>query len=775
MNSPLPTGHDVPAGTVSREQELQDLLSRGFWGLRVMPPDLEAEFRQHARMNAAQLLRRSVYGLVFIYLLVVVPISLFSDTHNLGLWQFYAMLPIGVVLTGIWIATRLPALDRHVETTLGLSLFVCLCGTIYCAMLLGNQYFGQIAAYETIYILVIVFSVLRLPTRLPLIGSWLAFFVALGVAYSQGVSPLWLNMLLYFVVPMLICVVISGMLEHSDRRDYVQSLCLQYRHNELRLFEAVAAAANEAESVEGALQMALDSLCSYTGWPVGRACLVDPDSDGVLMAASAWYLSDAHRFGVVRRLSDQGHRESSSSLAFSAMDTGMPAWSDDLSTVDARHAQLAKAGNLRAGFAFPVKVGIEVKAVLECFSHRAIQRDPALMAAVEHIGTQLTRVFERQVRHQERLLHAALHDSLTGLPNRSYLLEYLRRALAMVQRRPSYTFAVLFLDVDHFKWVNDSLGHVTGDALLREVAQRLRESLRPEDVVARLGGDEFAVLLNDINCLDDALLAAQRIYQQLSRPVLLGNQEAVVTASIGIALSKPQYASPEEVLRDADTAMYHAKAQGHKGEHAIFAEQMQELAASHLRTATELRRAIEADQLELYYQPIVALDSGRLASLEALVRWRHPEQGLISPDQFIPLAEETGLIAPLTQWVLRTACRQLACWQQEKPDESLGVSVNMCARTFSDPAMPEQISELLRSSGVVPGSLRLEVTETQLMLNADSFSLNLEALSRLGVPVYIDDFGTGYSSLSYLTSFNVSVLKIDRSFVERISQGNAMP
>jgi diguanylate cyclase (GGDEF)-like protein len=281
----------------------------------------------------------------------------------------------------------------------------------------------------------------------------------------------------------------------------------------------------------------------------------------------------------------------------------------------------------------------------------------------------------------------------------------------MVQRRPSYTFAVLFLDVDHFKWVNDSLGHVTGDALLREVAQRLRESLRPEDVVARLGGDEFAVLLNDINCLDDALLAAQRIYQQLSRPVLLGNQEAVVTASIGIALSKPQYASPEEVLRDADTAMYHAKAQGHKGEHAIFAEQMQELAASHLRTATELRRAIEADQLELYYQPIVALDSGRLASLEALVRWRHPEQGLISPDQFIPLAEETGLIAPLTQWVLRTACRQLACWQQEKPDESLGVSVNMCARTFSDPAMPEQISELLRSSGVVPGSLRLEVTE----------------------------------------------------------------
>lgn len=744
------------------------MLHSGFLGLQSLPPDLEANFRLHARERAARLLQHSIYGLIALYLLVVVPISLFSNDANLGLWQLYGMLPIGVVLAGIWVTTRLPHMDRHVETTLCVSLFICLCGTIYCAMLLGNQYYGQMASYETIYVLIVVFCLLRLPTRLPLRWSSTAFALVLSVALVQGVPPLWLNMLLYFGVPLLICTVIGYMLEYSERRDYVQTLCLQHKQKELSLLQEVSEAANEAETVESALQVAVDKVCTYTGWPVGHACLVDPDRVGGLMVSSVWHMASIERFGPVKALSDVALREAGNSLARSALETGVPAWSDDLSCVDDRHAHLAAAAGIRAGFALPVKVGIEVVAVLEFFSDQPLQPEPALLEAIEYIGAQLARLFERQKRHQERLLHAALHDSLTGLPNRSYLLDHMRRGLALAQRRNAYSFAVLFMDVDRFKWINDSLGHISGDLLLIEVARRLQESLRPSDVVARLGGDEFAVLLNDIATLDDALLAAQRIHQLLSKPVLLGNHETIVSASIGIALSGRQYSTPEELLRDADTAMYVAKSQGHKGDYAVFAEHMQQQAASRLRLSTELRRAIDADQLELYYQPIVVLESGDLAGFEALVRWRHPEQGLMSPDLFVPLAEETGLIMPLTEWVLRTACRQLACWQAEQLVAVPGVSVNMCARSFSDPAMPERIRVLLAETGIMPGSLRLEVTETQIMENATSFAQNLESLSQLGVQVYIDDFGTGYSSLSYLTSFNVSVLKIDKSFVERL-------
>ncbi|MDP2228854.1 MAG: EAL domain-containing protein, partial [Moraxellaceae bacterium] len=559
--------------------------------------------------------------------------------------------------------------------------------------------------------------------------------------------------------------------EYSERRDFVQTLCLQMKQKELSLLQEVAAAANEADSVESVLQFAVDRICVHAGWPVGHALLADPDRADGLLALSVWHMRDLERYAPVKSLGDFARREAVSSIAHTALSSGQSVWSNDLASVDERHARLANAAGIQAGFAFPVKVGLDVVAVLEFFSEEHMTPEAALLDALEHIGTQLARVFERQQRHQERLLHAALHDSLTGLPNRAYLLDHLRRAIALSQRRQSYVFAVLFLDVDRFKWVNDSLGHVAGDLLLIEIARRLHECLRPTDIVARLGGDEFAVLLNDISTIDDALHAARRIHTELKRPVSLGNQDAVVSASIGIALGDRPYEAPEELLRDADTAMYYAKSLGHKGEHAVFADFMQQQAASRLRMTSDLRRAIETGQLELYYQPVVSLSCGRLASFEALLRWRHPEQGLLGPDLFIPLAEETGLIIPLTDWVMRTACEQLANWQAARPEVAIGVSINICARTFSDPAMPAQIESLLSEYGVAPGSLRLEVTESQLMQNAASFSHNLSVLNHLSIPVYIDDFGTGYSSLSYLTSFNVSALKIDRSFVERLGSG----
>ena len=759
------------AGPAASEHELRQRLERGFLGLYRLPPAVEVAYREHVRLRAARLLRMSVYGLAALYLLVVIPISVFSNDASLRTWQLYAMLPIGLVLAALWISTRLAFMDRHVETTLSLALFICLVGTLYCAMLLGNQYYGQIASYESIYILIVVFSVLRLPVQLPLRWSLAAFAQALLIASVQGLPPLWLNMLLYFAVPLLICTVIGYMLEHSDRRDFVQTLCLQMKQRELSLLQEVAEAANEAESLDVALAWVLERICRHAGWPVGHALLADPDHPGGLVASSAWFMRDPERHAPLKGLSDFARRSEVDSIAHRALANGQVVWSNTLSGVDERHHWLQHDGALLAGLALPVKMGVEVVAVLEFFATEALHPDPAQLDAFDHVSIQLARVFERQKRNQERLLHAALHDPLTGLPNRAYLLDHLRRALALRQRRSGYQFAVLFMDVDRFKWVNDSLGHVAGDLLLVEMARRLQECLRPTDIVARLGGDEFAVLVNGIGGIEDAVQAARRIHARLLVPVSLGSQETVISASIGIALGDTRHQQPEDLLRDADTAMYYAKGLGHRGEYAVFADFMQQEASSRLRMTEDLRRAIDSDQLELFYQPIVALGSGHLASFEALLRWRHPEQGLLGPDLFVPLAEETGLIMPLTDWVMRTACDQLARWQATAPERVVGVSVNMCARSFSDPAMPAQIGALLQQSGVQPGSLRLEITESQLMQNANSFASNLASCNAQGIPVYIDDFGTGYSSLSYLTSFNVSALKIDRSFVERLGSG----
>lgn len=759
----------TPAGKASREPELRALLEAGFFGLRSLPEDIEAGFRQSARAQAAQTLRHSIYGLIALYLLVVVPISLFSEDVNLSLWQLYAMFPIGVVLACIWVTTRFPQMDRHVETTLSISLFICLCGTLYCAMLLGKQYYGQVAAYETIYILIVVFSVLQLPTGLTLRWSLAAFAQIFLIALIQKLPLLWLEMLLYYGVPLLICTVVGYMLEYSARRDYVQRLCLHYKQQELGLLQEVSAAANEAETVEMALQFALDKVCAYTGWPVGHAALTDPDRPGELLSSSAWHMARPRRFEEVKKLNEFARHGARTSLAYAALSTGQIAASHDLASMDDDHAYLVKATGLRTGLAVPIKVGIDVVAVLEFFSEQPLPAEESWAETIEHVGAQLARVFERQKRYQANLLHAALHDALTGLPNRAFLLDHIRRALVLSRRRDT-RFCVLFIDVDRFKWVNDSYGHASGDALLVEVAKRLQASLRPNDIVARLGGDEFAVLLHDVESTEEGLVTARRIHEQLSRPIHMAEHDALVTASVGIALSASRYKTPEELLRDADTAMYHAKGMGRNGSCAIFAEYMHEKAAGRLMLTSELRRAIKnGSELELRYQPIVAVDTGYMQGAEALVRWRHPQRGLLSPDIFIPLAEETGLISPLTDWVLLAACKQLAEWQKTPGTAALYVSVNMCARSFSDPAMPEFMRTLLDENAIEPGSLRLEVTETQLMENAEAFALNLELLKVQGIPVYIDDFGTGYSSLSYLSSFRVNALKVDRSFVGRLN------
>ncbi|HZI63473.1 MAG TPA: EAL domain-containing protein, partial [Thermoanaerobaculia bacterium] len=366
---------------------------------------------------------------------------------------------------------------------------------------------------------------------------------------------------------------------------------------------------------------------------------------------------------------------------------------------------------------------------------------------------------------EAQLLHDAFHDALTGLANRQLFLDRLGSELSQAQRRPGALFAVLFFDLDRFKNINDSLGHALGDALLVELSRRLTEILRPGDTVARLGGDEFAVLAADLNTPLDAIPIAERIQDVLRAPFVAGAGHVFSSASIGIALSSPSYTGPGEMLRDADIAMYRAKAAG-RDRYEVFDETMHASAVALLRLETELRRALEQERFVMHYQPIVSLPTGRITGFEALVRWNHPERGLVPPERFIGVAEESGLIVPLGWWVLRAACRQAREWQRLHPAEPpLYMSVNVSGKIVLQPDMEERILEILEEMSLPPESLRLEITETVIMDHAAEVLRKLQRLRMLGIKFSIDDFGTGYSSLAYLQEFSYDTLKIDRSFI----------
>jgi diguanylate cyclase (GGDEF)-like protein len=373
---------------------------------------------------------------------------------------------------------------------------------------------------------------------------------------------------------------------------------------------------------------------------------------------------------------------------------------------------------------------------------------------------------------REHFRYAAFHDSLTGLPNRSLFTEHLRLALNRAQQNEHYSFCVLFLDLDRFKNINDSLGHPSGDELLILVARRLENSIRPTDMVARFGGDEFAILLDVLQEPLDAIRIAEKVQAAIAAPFKLTNHEAITTASIGIALSTSSYTEAEDMIRDADTAMYRAKAHG-KARYEIFDTSMHTRAVTLLRLESDLRRAIEKQELRVFYQPIVSVENGNLYGFEALVRWHHPDRGIVSPGDFIPLAEETGLILPLGMIVLHEACNQLRKWQQHSlSDRDLIMSVNLSGKQLMQPDLTDRIEEVLRESQVSPWHLKLEITETVVMENPELASITLAKLRGLGVRLSIDDFGTGYSSLSYLNRFPVDTLKIDRSFISGMMQAD---
>jgi diguanylate cyclase (GGDEF)-like protein/PAS domain S-box-containing protein len=381
-----------------------------------------------------------------------------------------------------------------------------------------------------------------------------------------------------------------------------------------------------------------------------------------------------------------------------------------------------------------------------------------------------TDITERK-RAEEQLLHDAFHDSLTGLANRALFMEHLQMVIARARRNRSARFAVLFLDFDRFKMINDSLGHTEGDNLLKQIAARLASLVRPGDLVARLGGDEFTILLNAVADERDITTVAERIQEDLKTPFQIAGREIFISASIGIADSVSDYESAEEVLRDADIAMYRAKAKG-KAQYQVFDHTMREQASSQLQIETGMRRALERREFEVHYQPIFRLDSGQPVGFESLVRWRHPSMGLIPPIKFIPAAEESGLILPLGNYILRESCRQLREWQEKFPHAPhLSINVNLSTKQFSQPDLVEQIAAALEATKLNPRCLKLEITESHIMDNSEQAIVVMNRLRALGVELSLDDFGTGYSSLSYLHRLPVNYLKIDRSFVTRMTDG----
>jgi len=409
------------------------------------------------------------------------------------------------------------------------------------------------------------------------------------------------------------------------------------------------------------------------------------------------------------------------------------------------------------------------RARAEAERERAEQAERHVEELSRHIAEQ-ERISVQLQESKDHFRHAAFHDALTNLPNRALLAENLKFVIERARQHEDYQFAVLFLDLDRFKNVNDSLGHSIGDQLLITMARRLESCIREVDMVARLGGDEFAILLDGIPNQAEATNMARRIQEKLQAPFNLSGHEVFTTTSIGIALSSTGYDHPENMLRDADTAMYRAKAQG-KACYEVFDKGMHTHAVYLLQMENDLRRAIDREELRVYYQPIVSLDNGQLAGFEALIRWQHPERGFINPADFIPLAEDTGLIVPLGLWILKRACQQLCKWQWQSPaNRALFMSVNLSGKQVAEPELVGQIRDILEETHVDAKHLKLEITESAVMENAEMAARLLNRLKALGVQLSIDDFGTGYSSLSYLHRFPVNTLKIDRSFVGRIGE-----
>jgi diguanylate cyclase (GGDEF)-like protein len=526
---------------------------------------------------------------------------------------------------------------------------------------------------------------------------------------------------------------------------------------------AVTRVLAEADTLASAVPRIIQTICDAMGWHCGARWKWDKDT-GLLRCRDCWgidapeiqeYLATC----LEHRLKPEGGRKG---LVRQAFTTGKPVSIADITSEASfeRMGAAARAG-LHGGFAFPLLLGNEVHGVMEFFHRDVRAPDETLEQIAQSIGSQIGQYIVRK-QAEEAVQFVATHDALTSLPNRVLFNQSLDRALALA-RRHGRRLAVLFIDLDRFKLINDTLGHDAGDTLLTEVARRLTGSLRASDTVARLGGDEFVVLIEEIP--DPAYLidVAQKLIQALGEPLTLAGHEYRMTASIGISSFPDDAQDMQGLLKNADIAMYRAKEQG-RNNFQFYSARMNVHSVERLSMETGLRRALEREELVLHYQPKIDLRSGAVTGVEALVRWQHPELGLVPPVKFIGIAEETGLIVPIGQWVLREACRAHRAWG-EAGLPHLRMAVNLSARQLLHADLVQETGRVLERTGCEPGCLEFEITESMVMQNPARAVELIRELKGLGIAISIDDFGTGYSSLAYLKRFPIDSLKIDRSFI----------
>ena len=523
----------------------------------------------------------------------------------------------------------------------------------------------------------------------------------------------------------------------------------------------------EASTLEDAAPEILRAICEGLQWEVGGFWNVDREA-GVLRCIQTWNVPtiDVSAFVEITHEMTFSRGEG---LPGQIWESGKPAWIPDVWDADSfPRMPLAMKEGLHGGFGFPVLLEGKVLGVMDFFSRAVRQLDEEVLDMMTAIGSQVGQFIQRK-GFEEQLQHQALHDDLTDLPNRTLFADRLRHALERVKRRKK-SVAVLFLDLDNFKYVNDTLGHDIGDRLLITAAERLTECLRPDDTAARLGGDEFAVLLEEVVEPSEAERVAKRILHALSSPFDLEGHRQFTSASVGIVIKYGSDSSPGDLLRSADLAMYKAKAAG-KNRYAIFDPETARRSMERLELENDLRSALERDEFKVYYQPLVLLRTRQVVGIEALARWEHPRRGLVTPCEFIPVAEEIGLIVHIGARVLHEACRQARRWQESYLySPPLIVGVNLSVRQLQNADLVGSVEKTLRETGLEPESLTLEVTESAFVDDAEDHIATLRRLRGLGIRIAIDDFGVGYSSLSYLRRLPAGLLKIDGSFVERITE-----
>lgn len=541
------------------------------------------------------------------------------------------------------------------------------------------------------------------------------------------------------------------------------------------LLQRIAAKANEAADVREALIYAITEICASNGWAFGNVFLIDPADGDNLVASDIWYAADPD--GLMPFIDDSLARQfrRGEGLPGRVLDSLAPLWLSDITkAANFPRRDVARQCGLNSAFAFPVRVQDQVAAVMEFFARDNPAEDASFLALMGQIGTQLGRVIERE-RFAAKLFYDALHDPLTNLPNRALFRDRVTRALERRARQSDYRVAVLFLDLDAFKFINDSLGHQAGDAVLVGTAERLKRVLErgaadaqdrwPEWTLARLGGDEFTVLLEGFTDEWQPKRIAMRLLDALTEAHQLSGSEIHSAGSIGLAHAVTPGVTAQDLMRKADTAMYEAKARG-RGQVAVFDAALRQRATMRLNTENDLRGALRRGEFQLYYQPIVDLGSDRLAGFEALLRWQRRPGEIVSPGQFIDVAEETGLIVMIGNWVLREACEATVKWHRRFPDRApVTISINVSPRQFLQPGFADIVRDTITEIGIAPDTISLEITESIAISNPDRAVRIMRQLRDLGVRISLDDFGTGYSSLGHLHRYPFDTLKLDRSFV----------